>query len=204
MMTRVGKAKDWETGNELSMHLLGKLSRLEVHHVFPKALLYKHGYSRPEVNALANFTFLTQETNLLVSNRDPAEYLEEFGKHPDLIRSHWIPMDRRLWRVENYREFLDARRALLAEAANNFLDGLLAGAVPEPAAMPPIVDRDVAVVPGGVAAAEEDDLLMAVNEWIVEQGLPEGEFLYELADPAFGRGGRGASTSRGQMACRRA
>ena len=64
MMTRVGKAKDWETGNELSMHLLGKLSRLEVHHVFPKDLLYKHGYSRPEVNALANFTFLTQETNL--------------------------------------------------------------------------------------------------------------------------------------------
>ena len=46
----------------------------------------------------------------------------------------------------------------------------------------PIVDRDVAAVPGGIAAAEEDDLLMAVNEWIVEQGLPEGEFLYELTD----------------------
>jgi hypothetical protein len=187
MMTRVGKAKDWETGNELSMHLLGKLSRLEVHHVFPKDLLYKHGYSRPEVNALANFTFLTQETNLLVSNRDPAEYLEYYSaKHPDLIRSHWIPMDRRLWRVENYREFLDARRALLAEAANDFLNGLLAGAVPEPAAMPPIVDRDVGVVPGGVAAADEDELLMAVNEWVVEQGLPEGEFLYELTDPQSG------------------
>jgi hypothetical protein len=180
MMTRVGKAKDWETGNELSMHLLGKLSRLEVHHVFPKDLLYKHGYSRPEVNAIANFTFLTQETNLLVSNRDPAEYLEHFGaKHSDAIRSHWIPMDRRLWRVENYREFLDARRALLAQAANDFLYGLLAGAVPEPAAMPPIVDRDVAVVP-------EDDLLMAINEWVVEQGLPEGEFLYELTDPNSG------------------
>ena len=189
MMTRVGKAKDWATGIELSMHLLGKLSRLQVHHVFPKDLLYKHenGYSRPEVNALANFTFLTQETNLRVSNRDPAEYLEEFGaRHPDAIRSHWIPMDRRLWRIENYREFLDARRALLAEAANDFLDGLLAGAVPEPAAMPPIVDRDVTVVPGGVAAAEEDDLLMTVNEWVVEQGLPEGEFLYELTDPQSG------------------
>jgi hypothetical protein len=185
MMTRVGKAKDWATGIELSMHLLGKLSRLEVHHVFPKALLYKNGYTRPDVNALANFTFLTQETNLRVSNRDPVEYLKEF-KHRDAIQSHWIPMDRRLWRVENYREFLEARRALLAEAANDFLDGLLAGAVPEAAAMPPIVDRDVAEVPGGVAAAEEDDLLMAVNEWVVEEGLPEGEFLYELTDPQSG------------------
>ena len=95
-------------------------------------------------------------------------------------------MDRRLWQVENYREFLDTRRALLAQAANDFLEGLLAGAVPEPAAVPSIVDRDVAAVPGGVAAAEEDDLLVAVNEWVVEQGLPEGEFLYELTDPQSG------------------
>jgi hypothetical protein len=169
------------------MRLLGKLSRLEVHHVFPKDLLYEKGYSRPDGNAIANFTFLTQETNLSVSNRDPAEYLAEFcRKHLDAIRSHWIPTDRWLWRVENYGEFLDARRAPLADAANNFLDGLLAGAVPEPAAMPPIVDRDVGVVPGGVAAAEEEDLLMAVNEWVVEHGLPEGEFLYELADPQSG------------------
>ena len=100
-------------------------------------------------------------------------------------------MDRRLWRVENYQEFLDARRVLLAEAANDFLDGLLAGAVPEPAAMPPIVDRDVAAVPGGIAAAEEDDLLMAVNEWIVEQGLPEGRVPVRAHRSALGRGGRG-------------
>src|SRR5690606_17296531 len=187
MMTRVGKAKDWASGIELTMHLLGKLSRLEVHHVFPKDLLYKHGYSRPEVKALAHFTFLTQETNLRVSNRDPAEYLEHFAaKHPDAIQSHWIPMERRLWRVENYGEFLEARRALLAEAANNFLDGLLAGAMPEPAAVPPIVERDLVMAPGGVVAADEDDLLMAINEWIVEHGLPEGEFLYELADPNSG------------------
>ena len=111
-------------------------------------------------------------------------------------------MDRRLWRVENYREFLDARRALLAGAANDFLDGLLAGAVPERAAMPPIVDRDVAVVPGGVAAADEDELLMAVNEWVVEQGLPEGSSC--TSSPIHVRAMRSrCSTSRGRMACRR-
>lgn len=186
MMTRVGKAKDWETGNELSMHLLGKLSRLEVHHVFPKALLYEHGYTRPDVNAIANFTFLTQETNLRVSNRDPAEYLEHFSlSNPAAIQSHWVPDDRQLWQVENYQEFLGRRRELLADAANLFLDGLLAGNVPESAEVTPIVEREVVVV-GGVTGEDEEDLLLACNEWVMAQGLPEGELLYELSDSATG------------------
>jgi hypothetical protein len=132
MLTRVYHAKDWGTGIELSNSLLGNMSRLEIHHIFPKALLYKHDYLRPDVNALANFTFLTKETNLLVSDRDPAEYLEEFvAKQPGAVESHWIPMDRNLWKAENYLDFLAARRELLAKAANEFLDSLLQGAVPQ-------------------------------------------------------------------------
>ena len=32
---------------------------------------------------------------------------------PGSIESHWIPTDRRLWRLENYPEFLAERRRLL-------------------------------------------------------------------------------------------
>ncbi len=111
MLTRACHARDWESGTELSNHLLGHLSSLQVHHIFPKSLLYEHGYSTAEVNAIANFTFLTQETNLLVSNRDPAVYIPEFRKkHPGAIESHWIPMDPELWKIENYLDFLAARR----------------------------------------------------------------------------------------------
>src|SRR5258705_5437721 len=121
MLTRAGRAQDWGTGIELSAHLLGHLSRLQVHHVFPKAMLYKHGYKKSEVNAIANFTFLTQETNLRVSDRDPAVYLEEFvARFPGAVESHWIPTDRTLWRVGNYPAFLTARPQLLAKAANQF------------------------------------------------------------------------------------
>ncbi len=187
MLTRVCKAKDWDTGVELSEQLLGKHSSLQLHHIFPKALLYKHGYQRPEVNAIANFTFLTQETNIRISDRDPSVYLAEFTtKNSDAVRSHWIPMDPELWKVENYKEFLAARRKLLAQAANEFLDSLFAGAVPEPAEATPIVERDVKAIPGGVGGAEEEELLRTINEWVVEQGLPEGEFPYELADPETG------------------
>ena len=187
MLTRVGQAKDWASGIELTMYLLGKFSRLEVHHIFPKALLYGHGYERAEVNAIANFTFLTQDTNLKVSNRDPAEYLEEFVRgHPGVIESHWIPTDRHLWRVENYPEFLAARRELLAKAANETLDGLLAGAVPEPVAPVAIAEREVVAMPGGVAGEDEEEILLACNDWVVERGLPEGELLHEIADPVSG------------------
>jgi hypothetical protein len=189
MMTRVYHAKDWGTGIELSGHLLGNMSRLEIHHIFPKALLYDKGYDKPEVNAIANFTFLTKETNLLVSDRDPVEYLEEFlSKQPGAVESHWIPMDRNLWKVENYPDFLAARRELLAKAANEFLDSLLIGSVPETQVSIPVLERPaLAPVLSGIVGQDEEDLILQCNEWVVEQGLPEGEMLYELADQDTGQ-----------------
>ncbi len=188
MLTRTGHAKDWNTGIELSNNLLGKLNRLEIHHIFPKALLYKHDYPRQDVNALANFTFLTQETNLYVTDRDPAEYLEEFAaKNPGVIESHWIPMDRNLWKVENYNDFLAARRELLAAAANNFLDGLLTGNIPEQEVTTSVLERSEVRIVGGITSEEEENLLIEYNEWVVNQGLPEGEFLYEVIDENTGQ-----------------
>ncbi len=187
MMTRTGHAKDWNTGLELSSHLLGRLSRLEVHHIFPKALLYKHNYPRQDVNALANFTFLTQETNLYVTDRDPAEYLEEFiQKNPGAIETHWIPMDRNLWKVENYQDFLAARRELLAKAANEFLDGLLAGNIPEKEVAASVSGEAENQIYGGITSQDEENLLLEYNLWVVNQGLPEGEFSYEVIDESTG------------------
>jgi len=187
LLTRVHHAKDWNTGIELSSNLLGRTSRLEIHHIFPKSLLYKHGYTKAEVNAVANFTFLTQSTNLLVSNRDPAEYLEAFiQQNPGAVESHWIPMDKELWHIDRYRDFLAARRELLAQAANEFLDGLLAGHIGEPHLPSDILSGEI-VVPGGISGEEEEELLLAVSEWMMGKGLPEGELLYELADAITGR-----------------
>ena len=177
MLTRVWQARDWETGVELKSHLLGNLSRLELHHIFPKSLLYKKEYERWEVNALANFTFLTQETNLKVSNQNPADYLAAYAdKDPELLSSHWIPMDPKLWQINRYPDFLAARRELLAAAANDFLDTLHRGEVPE----------EPVAIPGGIAHEEEESLLLETNQWVVGQGLPGGQFLYELADPGSG------------------
>lgn len=183
MLTRAWHAKDWDTGIELSSHLLGSLSSLELHHIFPKAQLRRYGYSTSEINAIANYTFLTKETNLQVSDRLPTEYLEEFvKKQPGAVESHWIPMDRKLWKIENYREFLSARRELLAKAANDFLDSLLTGIAPELPVAPSILEREEIVIPGGFVSDEEERMIRQCNDWIIEKGLPAGEILYELAD----------------------
>ena len=84
------------------------MSRLEVHHIFPKSPLYKceWNYKRRQVNALANFCFLTKDTNLDISDRLPSVYFPKVETaHPGALASQWIPMDPELWRVENFRDF---------------------------------------------------------------------------------------------------
>ncbi|MCK4376302.1 MAG: hypothetical protein KAX19_13275, partial [Candidatus Brocadiae bacterium] len=124
---------------------------------------------------------------LRISNKEPAEYLQEcVAKQPGAVESHWIPMDGELWRPENYHEFLAARRELLAQAANDFLDSLLAGTVPEQEVTVEVLEGEPVPVPGGIATDEEERLLQECNEWVTQQGLPEGECPYELADPESG------------------
>ena len=187
MLTRVSRCRDWGSGLELSASLRGRYARLEVHHIFPKALLYRHKYSRPEANAIANFTFLTRETNEIVTDRDPAEYFEEILRlYPGALESHWIPENRELWKVENYPKFLEARRELLASTANQFLESLFQGALPEPEKAPSILEREATVVPGRIESDEEERILRECNELMVRQGLAEGEMLYEVADAETG------------------
>ena len=188
LLTRVHGAKDWGSGVELKNHLLGKRSRLQIHHIFPKGRLYKHEYTRPEVNALANFTFLTQSTNVKISDRDPAEYLPEIAeRQPGALESHWIPMDPDVWRIPRYLDFLAARRELLAQAANEFLEKLGGELLEAPGPRDRRSDSIVAAshssaVKGGIYTTEEMEALTALNEWVESKGLPVGEIEYEVAD----------------------
>ncbi len=190
LLTRMGQARDWGTGLPLKANLLGKMSRLEVHHIFPKAQLYKRNYKRPEVNALANFCFLTKDTNLNISARLPELYFPEIEEaHPDALASQWIPMDKTLWKIENYREFLEARKELLAAEVNHRMEELLHGETQWLAGTLTVKAREEApkaVVHGGITSEEEEEHLEALNEWMESQGLPRGELPYDFADEDTG------------------
>ena len=174
--------------------LLGKLSRLEVHHIFPRSLLYKEGNQRPDVNAVANYCFLTQETNLAIGANAPEVYFEGVEEnHPGALASQWIPMDRSLWKLDRYLDFLEARRELLAADANELLDELYPQPEepkpPEQSAAASVglpIREPVPLVPGGVDDEAEERLLLECRDWVIEQGLPEAEYEYELTDPETG------------------
>jgi hypothetical protein len=186
MITRMGEACDWGTGLPLKASLLGKLSRLEVHHIFPKAQLYKHKFRKAEVNALGNFCFLTKDTNLDISDRLPEEYFPAVERaHPGALASQWIPTDPALWKIENYREFLEARKALLATELNWRMKDLLHGDTDWLSG--PTAGESVEVaVSGGITSEEEENQLEALDDWMDTQGLSRGVSAYDFADPATG------------------
>ncbi len=182
MLTRVGEARDWCSGLPLKSNLLGKFSSLEVHHIFPKAQLYNKGYKRPQVNAIGNYCFLTKDCNLQISDKRPEDYFPEVEQHhPGALASQWIPDDPNLWKLENYLEFLAARRELLAAETNRLMEELLHGedrwlaGTPRPPQL-------AATVLGGITSEEEDDTLAALNEWVEARALPRGMMAYDYTN----------------------
>ena len=176
LLTRTNHARDWGSGIELSNNLLGKNSSLDVHHIFPKDILYKAGKNKAIVNALANYAFLTKDTNLEISNRNPQEYLPEYMVScPGAIESHWIPTDPELWSIDHYEDFLTQRRILLAKAANTLLESLYNGSIKETAIIS-YSEKEFKETD-----AEEEDI-EEMSAWMHSNGLNEGTQNLELLD----------------------
>ena len=49
-----------------------------------------------------------------------------------------------------------------------------------------VIERELVEVPGGIESEEEERTILDCNIWVIEQGLPEGEILYELTDENTG------------------
>ena len=185
MLTRMGDARDWVNGLPLKAGLLGRMNRLEMHHIFPKGQLYRRDYKKPDVNALANFCFLTRDTNLSISDRLPEEYFPEVEEnHPGALASQWIPMDQALWKIERYSDFLEARRALLASEANKRFEELLHGDTRLLAGSTAASATQAAI--GGITSEAEELELENLNDWVEKQGLPRGQVSFDHADPETG------------------
>lgn len=182
MLTRTQSARDFGTGLPLSASLLGHLSSLDVHHIFPKAQLYARGYHRSDVNAVANFCFLTKQTNISISAADPAVYMPQVeATQPGALASQWIPNDPALWDLDRFHDFLAARRRALAAAANTFLSGLERGAAEEE-----LLARGVsAELPEAEQDANRGEI-KALIDWLVEQGYAAPDRDVEVADERTG------------------
>ena len=121
MLTRFYKSQDLAKGFEVKRGLLNPYDKLEVHHIFPQSTLRSRGYDKDMIDTIANYALITGDTNKLISNRAPKNYLQDFG---DALATQWIPQDQSIWEYSSYEAFLAARRELLAKAANELLHSL--------------------------------------------------------------------------------
>ncbi|MBD2729827.1 DUF262 domain-containing protein [Nostoc sp. FACHB-892] len=104
-----------------------------LHHIFPVNFIKQSGIaSQIECDSLMNIAYLSQITNLKISDRNPLDYLKEYDE-PDLetvIRSHLIPTIILEWsRADALPEnaltmFIEERINLLLEALRLKLEGI--------------------------------------------------------------------------------
>lgn len=121
-------AKCLTTGLSLRKNM-GKKYSLEWDHIFPFSILKNNGYGWENrhkyslAQEITNRAILTKTANRTKSNKEAKDYLTEVQMNfPKALELQSIPTDTRLWELENYEQFLQTRRKLLAAQLNEFLD----------------------------------------------------------------------------------
>jgi hypothetical protein len=123
---RAAGAKDWKSNLAIALDHSGSQHRLQFHHLFPKAIL-KGSYTTREADDIANLAFIGGKTNRVISDKAPSAYFPALiGKAgEDAFAAQCIPLDPELLEVSRYKDFLSARRMMIAKRLNDFLKSSL-------------------------------------------------------------------------------
>lgn len=177
ILAKAHSAVDWFNGISLTTPATDSYA-IHSHHIFPQSELYQNGYSadshldRQMVNAIANRAFLSGPTGLSIGTRLPEDYLPEVNeRYPGSLQSQFIPMDSQLWKLHQYREFLDARRKLLANGLNLMFENLISE--DEQSCSRPITD----LINMGEGMSLE---FKSTLQWDVRQGKQNANLRFEV------------------------
>ena len=120
---RAAGAKDWRSQVAIALDHSGSLHRLQFHHIFPKAVLRKAGYSSREADDIANLCFIAGRTNRQISDKEPAQYFPPLIEKSGTVafEAQCIPTTQDLLHVKQYKAFLAERRAAISSRLNEFL-----------------------------------------------------------------------------------
>ena len=110
---------------------MGKKYELEWDHIFPYSVLKENGYGQENrikysyAQEITNRAVLTQTANRKKTNHPARDYLESIvEKFPNSLKLQCIPEDKVLWSLDNFEDFLERRRVVLADELNNFLENI--------------------------------------------------------------------------------
>jgi hypothetical protein len=119
---------DKRVADVLDPALRPRRKSIDRHHLFPKAWLQRSGIADFKlINQVANFAYVEWPDNLSIKDSPPREYVprlrEQFSEHK------WIRMCREnalppAWEELAYDDFLQRRRALMAQVIQNGFDSI--------------------------------------------------------------------------------
>ena len=115
--------------------------RGDVHHLFPKKYLQRHGLKRGEYNQIANYVYIQQEINIRIKDDAPNEYMRDVleqietqipkiggimdkDKLMESFAQNCIPEEFIEYSFENYDDFLVERRKLMANKIKEYYKNL--------------------------------------------------------------------------------
>lgn len=169
-------ATDWWYGTQIDATAQGS-QKLQYHHVHPRSTL-KATYSKQDINDLANLAFISGRANLKISDRSPSTYFPELEALGDgALEKHFVPSEREVRTAEAYPQFVQRRRALLAQAMTALLESLA----------PPYVGRSETSDP---LAGSALDLELFQSDWdeprlLVHATTPTASWRAVLRVPAL-------------------
>lgn len=123
--------------------LVGSLieHRGDIHHLFPKDYLKKHGFDRSKYNQIANYVYMQSEINIKVGNKPPKEYFQTinnqiFEGNQELsglssseqmvenLKMNCVPEEIQNMGIDDYQDFLVLRRKLMASKIKEYYHSL--------------------------------------------------------------------------------
>jgi len=111
--------------------------RGDIHHIFPRDYLKKHGLSRGRYNQIANYVYTQSEINICIGKVSPAEYMQEviaqcngkplrYGGIADLtqlqknLAANCIPESVYTMTIDDYDACLEQRHCLMAHKIRDY------------------------------------------------------------------------------------
>lgn len=112
-------------------------NRGDIHHLFPKNYLTKHGVPKAQYNQIANYVFLQQEINIKIRDAAPCVYMKEVlnqcqtkratyggivdeAELQENLRQNCVPEGFENMYIDDYSTFLERRRKLMAQKIRNY------------------------------------------------------------------------------------
>ena len=127
--------RDWQNTDR---HVLNDVyyilsDKPNLHHIFPLDYIQENpGTNQLDVNSLMNIAYLTQITNIQISNKNPLDYLRNYDKpqFEDVLKQHLAPLDLLDWARQEEMPanamdiFIEKRIDLLVDELRQKLTGI--------------------------------------------------------------------------------